>query len=356
MQRRNEETGQNEYFYPITHKDAIVGMEELTANYLPLNGGTLTGPIEFNYNYNYGEVGPGFFLRFNDASKSSYGYLQILDNSQPLKDRVRFFDCDGSKQTAYNIYGEHNKPTPEDIGAVRNNPACKGGDGGVEGYVAFAQLKVIDTYADRPIVFELAVRSKSMPSYVCVKFVNINGFDPDIEYLTYWGAGLGLFAQKIDTSTWVLYHQKNGSWGDITVTQTLNPETSRIQITYPGTFVTTRPTANIKECSGTTAMITGTLPVSQGGTGATSFTSGAVLIGNGTGAITTRGITNNTSGSQSISGNTNLITLNTLRCVVNRDNGVHVADTNYTTSMARGIALTTSTPSLANGTCAFVYA
>lgn len=47
----------------------------------------------------------------------------------------------------------------------------------------------------------------------------------------------------------------------------------------------------------------GTLPVARGGTGASTFTSGAVLIGNGTGAVTTRSIT-----SSATSGSTALIT------------------------------------------------
>ena len=40
--------------------------------------------------------------------------------------------------------------------------------------------------------------------------------------------------------------------------------------------------------------MTGTLPVSHGGTGATTLASGAALIGNGTEAVTTRAIRNNT--------------------------------------------------------------
>lgn len=56
---------------------------------------------------------------------------------------------------------------------------------------------------------------------------------------------------------------------------------------------------------------TGTLTVAKGGTGATKFTSGAALIGAGTGAVTTRAITNNTS--KTYCGiNTNLVTVNTL--------------------------------------------
>lgn len=55
----------------------------------------------------------------------------------------------------------------------------------------------------------------------------------------------------------------------------------------------------------------GTLPVAQGGTGATTFTSGALLIGNGTSAVSTRAITNNTSNTAAGTG-TNIPTMNTL--------------------------------------------
>lgn len=47
--------------------------------------------------------------------------------------------------------------------------------------------------------------------------------------------------------------------------------------------------------TGNAANVTGTVAVGNGGTGATSFTSGALLIGNGTGAIGTRTIKNMTS-------------------------------------------------------------
>ena len=55
----------------------------------------------------------------------------------------------------------------------------------------------------------------------------------------------------------------------------------------------------------------GVLDVARGGTGKSTFTSGAALIGNGTGSITTRAITDNT-GSNFITLSTNLITSNTL--------------------------------------------
>lgn len=100
----------------------------------------------------------------------------------------------------------------------------------------------------------------------------------------------------------------------------------------------------------------GTLPVNRGGTGATTLTSGAALIGNGTSAITTRSITNNTATSTAITANTNLITANTLRYAINRTTSVAAADTNYTTYMARGMALNTSdTNPTVNGAISWTY-
>ena len=104
----------------------------------------------------------------------------------------------------------------------------------------------------------------------------------------------------------------------------------------------------------------GLLPVAQGGTGASTFTSGAALIGAGTGAITTRAITNNTAAASAITANTNLITQNTLRYALNRTTGPTAADTNYTTYMMRAMAastadLTAGSSSLTSGAVYLVY-
>lgn len=103
-----------------------------------------------------------------------------------------------------------------------------------------------------------------------------------------------------------------------------------------------------------------TVPVSKGGTGAETLTSGAALIGNGTGAVTTRSITNNTSSSTSISGSTNLVTMNTLRYAMNRTTGISSSDTNYSTAMVRAIYagtsdLTAGSSSLTSGQIYLVY-
>lgn len=94
-----------------------------------------------------------------------------------------------------------------------------------------------------------------------------------------------------------------------------------------------------------------TVPVAKGGTGAANLTSGAALIGAGTGAVTTRSIRNNTAVSGAVAADTALITSNTLRYALNRTTSVAAADTGYTTVMARGIYVNTSAPTsgLING-------
>lgn len=100
----------------------------------------------------------------------------------------------------------------------------------------------------------------------------------------------------------------------------------------------------------------GTLPVSRGGTGATTFTSGYALIGNGTSPVTGRAITNLTSTGSALTANTNLITANTLRYMMNRTGSVAAANTSYTTLMARGSSLhSTETSPSVNGAIAWQY-
>lgn len=104
------------------------------------------------------------------------------------------------------------------------------------------------------------------------------------------------------------------------------------------------------------AMANSIIPVSRGGTGSTSLNAGYALIGNGTDAVGTRAITNLTSTASALTANTNLITANTLRYIVNRTGSVAAANTSYTTLMARGSSLHSAetTPSV-NGAIAWQY-
>lgn len=100
-----------------------------------------------------------------------------------------------------------------------------------------------------------------------------------------------------------------------------------------------------------------TLPVSKGGTGKRSLTSGWALVGAGSAAVTMRAIMNDTSVDSVIINNSNsLITSATLMWFANRQHSAAAADTNYTTLMFRGSSLNAAevTPTV-NGAIAWQY-
>ena len=139
-------------------------------------------------------------------------------------------------------------------------------------------------------------------------------------------------------------------WDDTTKVPTINPSTGAVKVASLSVGGTEVSVSGHKHGAGD--ITSGTLSVANGGTGATTFSSGAVLIGGGQGAITTKNITDNTS-STAVSG-TNLVTANTVNNHVinrlNRSDSVTTANTSYGTFMARAIAAGTSTPtSLTNG-------
>ena len=100
----------------------------------------------------------------------------------------------------------------------------------------------------------------------------------------------------------------------------------------------------------------GTLPVSRGGTGTASFTSGYALIGSGTGPVTVRRIDHLSSPTDDLSGGTEIITAGTLCNMINRNSSVSRANTEYTKLMARGCSLNSSeTFPDVNGAIAWQY-
>lgn len=128
-----------------------------------------------------------------------------------------------------------------------------------------------------------------------------------------WINGQSLDQKYAAIGSGAAYVVKNGDstiTGSLTVTGSINGTATQ------ATKLTHSLTINGTAWDGSTNTTIGTIGVGYGGTGATSFTSGAALIGNGSGAIQTRAIRNNTSqgalGWTSSSTDTTLITTNTL--------------------------------------------
>lgn len=129
-------------------------------------------------------------------------------------------------------------------GKIANNVFCGEGTPGTNGYVAFAQLVIKSNYTNRPIEFELICRGKATPCYVSIMFSNTNSTDPSIQSLSYWGTDYGVFAIKTTTSTWLLYYTKSERYDNVTVAKIQAAEQG-VTITYPGTFITEKPTENV---------------------------------------------------------------------------------------------------------------
>lgn len=131
---------------------------------------------------------------------------------------------------------------------ITNNPFDGSGTSGEKGYIAFAQLKITQNYANKPIEFELICRGKQTPCYVSIVFSNSDTTDPSIASLKYCGTDYGIFAVKSTTSTWLLYHTKTEAYDNVTIAR-IQAASQGITITYPGTFITTKPTSGVTNAS-----------------------------------------------------------------------------------------------------------
>ena len=117
------------------------------------------------------------------------------------------------------------------------------GTSGTSGYICFAQLTIIDTYANLPIEFVLLRRGAATPCKVSIKFINTNSVDPDILSFVIMGESYGVYAYKSATSTWQLYVRKSEPYDTVTLAMVNNPQ-YHMTVTYPGTQVNTKHTAS----------------------------------------------------------------------------------------------------------------
>lgn len=122
------------------------------------------------------------------------------------------------------------------------------GTSGTSGYVAFAQIVVTANYVNRPIEFKLISRGRATACTVSIAFANTNNTDPGLSSLTYWGSDYGVFAHKTATSTWLLYCTKSEAYDEITLVGH-DYATQGVTVTYPGSFITAKPTTNVTNAS-----------------------------------------------------------------------------------------------------------
>ena len=103
---------------------------------------------------------------------------------------------------------------------------------------------------------------------------------------TKWEVGLGTLSADSTTLARTTILATQVSFTD-TTRQTFSGGTHTIFATYPASkAVYLDASGNLSHTVDLTSEVTGTLPVGNGGTGATSLTDGGILLGSGTGAVT----------------------------------------------------------------------
>ena len=120
---------------------------------------------------------------------------------------------------------------------------------GSGGYVAFARLEVKSSYQNSPIEFELICRGRKESCRVSIQFESSSANDPAVNVLSYTGADYGVFARKINTSIWELYYTKSENYDLLTVTRISHVNGLAVEITHPGTYLSTKPTTTIVNAS-----------------------------------------------------------------------------------------------------------
>ena len=114
---------------------------------------------------------------------------------------------------------------------------------GKYGYWCFAQIKVLSTWADRPIEFKILTRNDYTPCCISVSFIAASNTDPDIRNISMFGVIKEIYAYKSDASTWQLYVKKNQIWEDVTVAS-VDYVPNYFEITFPGIHVDTKHTSS----------------------------------------------------------------------------------------------------------------
>lgn len=118
------------------------------------------------------------------------------------------------------------------------------GSGGQNGYIKVAQIVILWSYVDSPIVFTISQRNH-LPYQVYIRYNGYSGYDPTLANFDRTPASpdsVHVYLVKSATSTWDLWVQKIGEWDDIGIMDIRYAQKSgAFSISYPNTFSTTLP-------------------------------------------------------------------------------------------------------------------
>ena len=118
---------------------------------------------------------------------------------------------------------------------------------GSAGYVLVAEIKIIGSYANSPIIFEISRRGQAEITRVHITFLNDYDNDPGLAYGYIQGGSLvwwGVYIHKKTSGVWDLYVKKNEAYDSIGVVNVKYDHSYmdyKIDIVYPATFVSSLP-------------------------------------------------------------------------------------------------------------------
>lgn len=123
---------------------------------------------------------------------------------------------------------------------------------GTAGYILFAKIKVIGTYANHPCTFVMGRRGSSHIWIVCVYYQSYNGIAPSLENFYQIGDySAPAYIHNEGSGVWGLYLQKNEAYGEVYIWNAYIPPSKYI-VTYPNTQVATLPSGYITASIGGT--------------------------------------------------------------------------------------------------------
>lgn len=114
---------------------------------------------------------------------------------------------------------------------------------GTNGYIKCAAIKILEKYANVPIMFEISGREWTIPAQLYIRFANNGTLDPAIKSFVYTG---NLFRNvalcKLSESNWGLYVNKSEAYDCICIHRYSYSPYTRFDISFPNLFTTELPT------------------------------------------------------------------------------------------------------------------
>ena len=95
-------------------------IDEIASEYLPLSGGTLDSHLKFNEGYAavYAGSDGANLMHYPNPDDTANGLRLVVDGHSDLKYGLSLAERVNGAHNYYYLYGEHNKPTANDVGAA----------------------------------------------------------------------------------------------------------------------------------------------------------------------------------------------------------------------------------------------